>query len=99
MDCTSAALEGMLPFAMSAGILLASLCSVAHCCTIFLKSSGYRNIDDRHRNPNINIREIIWLGNQLAFSLPRVCIKWSKIVENGPKLGENVFCPFSGLGF
>ena len=23
---------------------------VAHCCTIFLKSSGYRNIDDRHRN-------------------------------------------------
>ena len=21
--------------------------------------------DDRHRNPNINIREIIWLGNQL----------------------------------
>ena len=33
---------------------------VAHCCTIFLKSSGYR-----HRNPNIDIREIIWLGNQL----------------------------------
>ena len=26
---------------------------------------GYWNIDDRHRNPNINIREIIWLGNQL----------------------------------
>ena len=24
-------------------------------------------IDDRHRNPNINIREIIWLGNQLLF--------------------------------
>ena len=22
-------------------------------------------LDDRHRNPNINIREIIWLGNQL----------------------------------
>ena len=28
-------------------------------------SSGYWNIDDRHRHPNINIREIIWLGNQL----------------------------------
>ena len=38
---------------------------LAHCCTIFLKSSGYQNIDDRHRNPNIHIREIIWLGNQL----------------------------------
>ena len=33
---------------------------LAHCCTIFLKSSGYQ-----HRNPNIHIREIIWLGNQL----------------------------------
>ena len=33
---------------------------LAHCCTIFLKSSGYRN-----RNPNINNMEIIWLGNQL----------------------------------
>ena len=33
---------------------------VAHCCTIFLKSSGYQNIDDRHRNPNININGIIW---------------------------------------
>ena len=39
--------------------------NLAHCCTIFLKSSGYQNIDDRHRNPNIHIREIIWLGNQL----------------------------------
>ena len=39
---------------------------LAHCyITIFLKSSGYRNIDDRHINPNINTREIIWLGNQL----------------------------------
>ena len=27
--------------------------------------SKYRYIDDRHRNPNINIKEIIWLGNQL----------------------------------
>ena len=35
---------------------------LAHCFTIFIKSSGYRNIDDCHRNPNINIREIIWLG-------------------------------------
>ena len=43
---------------------------IAHCCTIFLKSSGYRNIDDRHRNPNINTREIIWLGNQLPTPLP-----------------------------
>ena len=25
-------------------------------------------LDDRHRNPNINIREIIWLGNQLGAS-------------------------------
>ena len=25
-----------------------------------------RQLDDRHRNPNINIREIIWLGNQLC---------------------------------
>ena len=24
-----------------------------------------RQLDDRHRNPNISIREIIWLGNQL----------------------------------
>ena len=24
-----------------------------------------RQLDDRNRNPNINIREIIWLGNQL----------------------------------
>ena len=24
--------------------------------------------DDRHRNPNIDIREIIWLGNQLRKS-------------------------------
>ena len=44
--------------------------NLAHCCTIFLKSSGYRNIDDRHRNPNIHIREIIWLGNQLPSHLP-----------------------------
>ena len=27
------------------------------------QSFGYRNIDDQH--PDINIREIIWLGNQL----------------------------------
>ena len=25
-----------------------------------------RQLDDRHRHPNINIREIIWLGNQLS---------------------------------
>ena len=43
---------------------------LAHCCTIFLKSSGYRNIDDRHRNPNNNTREIIWLGNQLLKHKP-----------------------------
>ena len=24
-----------------------------------------RQLDERHRNPNINIREIIWLGNQI----------------------------------
>ena len=29
-------------------------------------SSGYWNIDDWHRNPNVNIRENIWLGNQLV---------------------------------
>ena len=34
--------------------------NVPHCCTLFLKSAGYQQ-----RNPNINIREIIWLGNQL----------------------------------
>ena len=28
-----------------------ALRNIVHCCTIFLKSSGYRN---RHRNPNIN---------------------------------------------
>ena len=27
----------------------------------------YGQLDDRHRNPNINIRKIIWLGNQLYF--------------------------------
>ena len=27
--------------------------------------SSHLGIDDRHRNPNIIIREIIWLGNQL----------------------------------
>ena len=32
------------------------------------RSFGYRNIDDRHRNPYINIREIIWLGNQLTWT-------------------------------
>ena len=47
--------------------------SVANCCTIFLKSSGYRNIDDRHRNPNINTREIIWLGNQLKLVTQTCC--------------------------
>ena len=26
-------------------------------------SLGFGNIDDRHRHPNINIREIIWLGD------------------------------------
>ena len=26
-------------------------------------------LDDRHRNPNINIREIIMLGNQLAYDV------------------------------
>ena len=29
------------------------------------RSSGHR-----HRNPNINIREIIWLGNQLTYAVP-----------------------------
>ena len=28
-----------------------------------LPSLGFGNIDDRHRHPNINIREIIWLGD------------------------------------
>ena len=28
-----------------------------------------RQLDDRHRNPNINIREIIWLGNQLGLTI------------------------------
>ena len=38
--------------------------------TIFLKSSKYINIDVRHRNPNIHIKEIIWLGNQLPPTPP-----------------------------
>ena len=38
---------------------------VAHCCTIFLKSSGYRNIDDRHRNPNIHIISSGWAINYI----------------------------------
>ena len=50
---------------------------LAHCCTIFLKSSGYRNIDDRHRNPNIHIKEIIWLGNQLCAATPADCCQGS----------------------
>ena len=51
------------PFTLHRNIALGiatTTASLAHCCTIFLKSSGYR-----HRNPNINSREIIWLGNQL----------------------------------
>ena len=32
-----------------------------------------RQLDDRHRHPNINIREIIWLGNQLCLF---VSIQW-----------------------
>ena len=32
------------------------------------RSSGYQNIYDQHRNPNIIIRDIIWLGNQLGTS-------------------------------
>ena len=31
-----------------------------------------RQLDDRHRNPNINIREIILLGNQLGHPLPKL---------------------------
>ena len=27
-----------------------------------------RQLDDRHRNPNTNIRKIIWLGNQLPIT-------------------------------
>ena len=37
---------------------------VPHSCTIFLCHLDLE-IDDRHRNPNINSREIIWLGNEL----------------------------------
>ena len=29
-----------------------------------------RQLDDRHRHPNINISEIIWLGNQLPTNHP-----------------------------
>ena len=39
---------------------------LAHCCTIFI---GHLRIEDRHRNPNINIRDIIWLGNQLGLDM------------------------------
>ena len=66
------------PFTLHRNIALGiatTTASLAHCCTIFLKSSGYR-----HRNPNINIREIIWLGNQLSpnWHMPdrSVCVKY-----------------------
>ena len=37
-----------------------------------------RQLDDRHRHPNINIREIIWLGNQLV---PRLTSCGSQVVN------------------
>ena len=33
-------------------------------------------IDDRHRNPNINIREIIWLGNKLHQHMIKSALIW-----------------------
>ena len=39
-------------------------CSVSTLLYYICRSSGYWNIA-RHRNSNINIREIIWMGNQL----------------------------------
>ena len=48
--------------------------STALCSTLLYHISGYRNTDDRHRNPNINIREITWLGNQLRSV---VLINWT----------------------
>ena len=73
---------------------------IAHCCTIFLKSSGYRNIDDRHRNPNINIREIIWLGNQLL-PLSSLLSNLLKVGHRTPELVLSFFFgqkPFFKLG-
>ena len=43
-------------------------------------------LDDRHRNPNINIREIIWLGNQLYFGHP-IFVKMLNLV---PPLASNI---------
>ena len=33
-------------------------------------------LDDRHRNPNINIKEITWLGNQLGGLLQVTRLSW-----------------------
>ena len=44
---------------------------LAHCCTIFIGHFGIE-IDERHRYPNINIRETIWMGNQLGHGGQRV---------------------------
>ena len=62
------------------------------------RSFGYRNIDDRHRNPYINIREIIWLGNQLLLKLLWFlekrkrrwpALSWSRLSSNFVKYFEN----------
>ena len=44
-----------------------------------------RQLDDRHRHPNINIREIIWLGNQLEVIQSYLRI-WGTCdpIESGP---------------
>ena len=36
---------------------------LAHRCTIFLCHLDLEMIDDQHRHPNINIRDIIWLAD------------------------------------
>ena len=64
--------------------LITSWKSLAHCCAIFLGHWVLKY--DRHRNPNINIREIIWLGNQLEqhvqVSIHNRTISW-KLGESG----------------
>ena len=46
------------------------------------RSFGYRNIDDRHRNPNINIKEIIWLGNRLQDVVLTTTMMMKTVVKN-----------------
>ena len=48
------------------GMHISGCSTLLYFCIYYIsRSSGYQNIDDWHRTRNINIKEIIWLGNQL----------------------------------